>query len=407
MEDLVVTGGDNLVKRFMNFNFEKEVEGKMLKMHNLNIIVIGKTGTGKSTLLNAVFGKELAVTGSGKPITQHCKKHTLPNSPINIYDSKGIETGMGKEEINEFYDVINTQNNSPNTDEYIHICWYCVQEVGDRLEPNEVEVIKKILGKIPVIVAVTKSMGGSAAQQFVDEINNELKDLGNIDIIPVMALPMVKESENGEVNIRAHGIDKLVVKSHNLLPDSVQDTFAAYQKVNMDIKEKKAKRIALTSAGAVAAAAFQPFPIADAPIMVGIQVTMMVSITASFGIKPSEMDFKAILSGLGGPFAAAVIGRTAVSLLKLIPGFGTFAGGAINAVTGATITLAIGHIYIAAISSLLKKNVKITQESLREEMEKAASNVDLNKFKKEWESNKDNYTKEEAEAIKNEVELNL
>ena len=406
MEEVIV-GGEKLVENLKNFNFEKAVEKDMSKMNNLNIIVIGKTGTGKSTLLNAVFGEELAAIGSGKPITQHCRKYSLPNSTINIYDSKGIETGMGTEEYNEFYSVINDQNNSANTNEYIHICWYCVQEVGDRLEPNEIEVIGKIQSNIPVIVTVTKSIGGAGAQKFADEIQKELSSIGNINVIPVMAQKMSKESEYGEMKIKAHGIDKLVEKSYYLLPDSVKDTFATYQKVNMELKEKKAKEIALTSAGAVAAAAFQPFPIADAPIMVAIQVAMMVRITASFGIKPSDMKFGSILSGLGGPFAAAVVGRGAVSLLKLIPGLGTLLGGAINAATGATITLAIGHIYIASISSLLKRKIKITQESLREEMERNSKDVDINKFKKEWESNKDNYSKEDAEKIKSEVEISL
>ena len=42
----------------------------------VNILVAGKTGVGKSTLINAVFRGELARTGAGKPVTS-----TTRNSP--------------------------------------------------------------------------------------------------------------------------------------------------------------------------------------------------------------------------------------------------------------------------------------------------------------------------------------
>jgi predicted GTPase len=36
-----------------------------------NVLLTGITGAGKSSLINAVFGKQLAATGTGVPITQH------------------------------------------------------------------------------------------------------------------------------------------------------------------------------------------------------------------------------------------------------------------------------------------------------------------------------------------------
>lgn len=35
----------------------------------LNLIVAGRSGVGKSTLINAVFGEELVATGQGRPVT--------------------------------------------------------------------------------------------------------------------------------------------------------------------------------------------------------------------------------------------------------------------------------------------------------------------------------------------------
>lgn len=44
---------------------------KIKNLNTLNIIVAGKTGVGKSTLINSVFKEKLAETGMGKPVTTH------------------------------------------------------------------------------------------------------------------------------------------------------------------------------------------------------------------------------------------------------------------------------------------------------------------------------------------------
>ena len=45
------------------------ISDKIQNLKTLNIIVAGKTGVGKSTLINSVFREKLAETGMGKPVT--------------------------------------------------------------------------------------------------------------------------------------------------------------------------------------------------------------------------------------------------------------------------------------------------------------------------------------------------
>ena len=51
-----------------------KVEKELMNMERVNILIIGKTGAGKSTLINGVFRDKIAETGIGKPVTQHLKK---------------------------------------------------------------------------------------------------------------------------------------------------------------------------------------------------------------------------------------------------------------------------------------------------------------------------------------------
>ena len=69
------------------------IAGKIKNLKHLNIIVAGKTGVGKSTLINAVFRDNLAETGMGKPITSHMRKITKKDVPLSIYDTRGFELG--------------------------------------------------------------------------------------------------------------------------------------------------------------------------------------------------------------------------------------------------------------------------------------------------------------------------
>ena len=42
------------------------MEGDKIKT---NILIAGKSGVGKSSLLNYIFGEEVSPTGAGKPVT--------------------------------------------------------------------------------------------------------------------------------------------------------------------------------------------------------------------------------------------------------------------------------------------------------------------------------------------------
>ena len=58
------------------------IADKIRNLNTLNVIVAGKTGVGKSTLINSVFKEKLAETGMGKPVTSHMRKITKRVYPL-------------------------------------------------------------------------------------------------------------------------------------------------------------------------------------------------------------------------------------------------------------------------------------------------------------------------------------
>ena len=58
------------------------------------VLISGATGAGKSSLINAVFGRQIAVTGAGVPITQNFNKYESDDTHMILYDSKGLEHGV-------------------------------------------------------------------------------------------------------------------------------------------------------------------------------------------------------------------------------------------------------------------------------------------------------------------------
>ena len=59
-------------------------------MTNLNVMIFGITGVGKSTLINNVFNENLAEIGVGRPVTLHIRKYSKEGFPLSIYDSPGL-----------------------------------------------------------------------------------------------------------------------------------------------------------------------------------------------------------------------------------------------------------------------------------------------------------------------------
>ena len=114
--------------------------------NSAKILLLGKTGVGKSSFINYFLGKEVAKSGYGKPVTQEMDSYEFNGGqyPILIFDTKGLEALDANNQLNDIIETIKKRNNSNDISNWFHTIFYCVSMSGSRFEDFESGFIKKL-----------------------------------------------------------------------------------------------------------------------------------------------------------------------------------------------------------------------------------------------------------------------
>lgn len=332
-------------------------EVKEATKSKLNILIVGKTGYGKSTLINTIFGEKLAQSGTGKPITQEIKCYTSTKQPdLAIYDSRGLELNA-PDTITNIKQFLSS-NHSKDPNEQIHIVWFCIAEPSRRLENPEIELFKAIKQRnFPLVAVITK------ASQDKDENGQSFKAFVqgklNIDesqVVRTRALEI--EDDDGNLQ-KPKGIDELLEQSCKYMDEGKANALARFQAYNKEQRRQAniahAKTLVNRYATSCSAAAVTPIPFSDIAILMPIQIGMILHISNIFGINISKENAAKLLTALLSVVGTAFTVRFGVQLLgnvlKVIPGLGSVAGGAINATIALGTTKVMGNAYIAYLDS--------------------------------------------------------
>ncbi len=342
--------------------------GKGIKdLGRTNIMVIGHTGVGKSTLINAMFKQEVAKMGTGTPVTTNIMEYPVHGTSVTLFDSHGLKMKEYKKIMDESCQFIQKRRNSKDSNEHIHIAWMCISQTSKHLEDGEIEFIQMLSEYMPVIIVITQSYDEN--KTLSDAVKQKFQKLKVISVVAREKTYLI-----GRSPISVMGLEDLVRTTGKLLPEARKLVFIAAQKVDLEAKKMNAQGIIVGAATAAAAAGAIPIPFSDTAVLVPIEVGMIKGITTVFGFQVEQNLVSELWKIFQARSGASAMGSRTANLLKFIPVVGSIAGGAMNAGIAASVTKAFGEAYIGIITMLLKEKngVEPTTEEL------------LEKCKQEW-----------------------
>jgi len=189
----------------------RQIEKKLLKRgFQFNVIVVGQTGLGKSTLINTIFAAHLidskGRTSSEEPFRQTTEIQTVSHLieengirlRLNIVDTPGYGDQVNNENcwepiikyIKDQHSAYLRKELTAMRERYIqdtriHCCLFFISPTGHALKPIDIAVLKKLSEVVNVVPVIAKSDSLTMEERvaFKQRIKSEL-GFHNIKLYP-------------------------------------------------------------------------------------------------------------------------------------------------------------------------------------------------------------------------------
>ena len=175
------------------------------ELEKMNLIAIGTSGVGKSTLINEIFGEQLAKEGMGTRTTLESKKYESKLVPfLSLVDTMGTEIGSGHrlvDVLKETLEQITKKLNSNDPNEHIHCIIYCT--TSNRFFKDELEVILKLREKydgkrLPIVIVYTRATKDEEAESIKKAISEFLNEHGESLSDDIFGITFIKVNAREE-----------------------------------------------------------------------------------------------------------------------------------------------------------------------------------------------------------------
>ena len=332
-----------------------------------NVLVLGNSGVGKSTLINAVLGDEKAKTGWGTTGTTSKLELYEPDNqeiPFRIIDSIGFQPGLFKQmaAIKAVKQWSKECAENGHEDHQINVIWFCVEGTSSKLFPQTIKNLTRaasIWKSVPVIVVITKSYSIPEREQNIELVHQAFAEqkgsVGHLSkIIPVVAKTYTL---NESAYAAPEGITELINCTNELMPEGLRAAKKDLADFILTRKRVLAHGIVTTATAAGVTVGAVPFPFSDAVLLSPIELAEVNSIAKVFGIGKDEAGkrFLRTLVDVGTVSAGA---KALISALKAIPGI-NIAASVVNSIIAGVIIAGLGEISVYAFEQIYLGNKSI------------------------------------------------
>jgi len=353
----------------------------------ITILVMGKTGVGKSTLINSVLKKEVALESMGGVGTKKMDIYEDESLSFRLIDTMGFElkSQNRRSVIQDIKKYMRVTTKKEDLDKCIDVIWYCTAAVSSRIEDTEIEELRKICkmwSNIPMIFVITKAYSEEEYISFRNELEKKISEKNPEDFNIFTYIPVVSKDY---MSSNLKGIDNLIETTNQISEMAFANSKKAMKNLDLKMKINEAHKIVVFFSFTNATVGAIPIPFADSPILVFSQTMMINKITNAFGIPFSKDKISSLVKTLMVNGPVSTVAKNAVSYLKAIPGINVV-GSAINAIVASAVTAALGEATIKLMKDISEEKVE------KKDLEKINEYLE-NNFNEIFEENKINLPK--------------